>query len=94
MAYWRLDEAASALAVDSKGATPLTYGGASDLRYRAFRQETSAVPYGGAPEWGHSNGAGLEGTLPVVGAEWTVAGYVRAPSGVEWGALPLEGRRE
>ena len=27
VAYWRLDEAASVLAVDSKGATPLTYGG-------------------------------------------------------------------
>ena len=54
VAYWRLDEAASVLAVDSKGNTPLTYGG-SALTYRAFRQETSAVPYGGAPEWEHTS---------------------------------------
>ena len=85
VAYWRLDEAASVLAVDSAGSTPLTYGGAADLQYRAYRQETSAVPYGGAPEWEHSNGAGLEGTLPVVGAEWTVAGYVRLQAGSSGG---------
>ena len=59
VAYWRLDEAAVALAVDSKGATPLTYGGGNDLQYRAFRQETSAVPYGGAPEWTHTSREGF-----------------------------------
>ena len=65
VAYWRLDEAAVLLAVDSAGSTPLTYGGGNDLQYRAFRQETSAVPYGGAPEWAHTSGAGLSAaTLP------------------------------
>ena len=81
VAYWRLDEAASVLAVDSKGATPLTYGGASDLRYRAFRQETSAVPYGGAPEWAHTSGSGLSGTLPTFGQVFTVAGFLRLKAG-------------
>ena len=81
VAYWRLDEAASVLAVDSKGATPLTYGGASDLRYRAFRQETSAVPYGGAPEWAHTSGSGLSGNLPTFGQVFTVAGFIRLKAG-------------
>ena len=78
VSYWRLDEAAVALAVDSTGTTPLTYGGAADLRYRAFRQETSAVPYGGAPEWAHTSGAGLSGTLPSgIDPTFTIAGFVR-----------------
>ena len=82
VAYWRLDEAAVTLAVDSTGVTPLTYGGGNDLQYRAFRQETSAVPYGGAPEWSHTSGAGLSGTLPAaVGAAFTVAGFVRRTAG-------------
>ena len=72
----------SRLAVDSTGSTPLTYGGGTDLQYRAFRQETSAVPYGGAPEWEHTSGAGLSGTLPAaVGAEFTIAGFVRRKAG-------------
>ena len=37
IAYWRLDEAAVTLAVDSKGNTPLTYVGGSELQYRAYR---------------------------------------------------------
>ena len=78
VAYWRLDEAAVTLAVDSKGATPLTYGGGNELQYRASRQETSAVPYGGAPEWGHTTGAGLAGTLPGgIGSLWAIAGFLR-----------------
>ena len=78
IAYWRLDEAASVLAVDSKGTTPLTYGGGNDLQYRAYRQETSAVPYGGAPEWAHTTGAGLSGTLPTgIDPIFTIAGFVR-----------------
>ena len=81
IAYWRLDEAAAALAVDSKGATPLTYGGAPDLQYRAFRQETSAVPYGGAPEWSHTSGRGLQGNLPTFGQVFTVAGFLRLTAG-------------
>ena len=82
VAYWRLDEAAVALAVDSEGNTPLTYGGAAGLRYRAYRQETSAVPYGGAPEWAHTSGAGLSGTLPAsIGAEFTIAGFIRRKAG-------------
>ena len=63
--------------MDSKGATPLTYGGAAELRYRAYRQETSAVPYGGAPEWAHTSGAGLDGDLTAVGPTFTVAGFLR-----------------
>ena len=81
VAYWRLDEAASVLAVDSKGATPLTYGGGNDLQYRAYRQETSGVPYGGAPEWSNTSGNGLTGTLPIVGTTFTVAGFLRLKTG-------------
>ena len=82
VAYWRMDEAAVTLAVDSKGNTPLTYGGGDELQYRAFRQETSAVPYGGAPEWGHTTGNGLSGTLPTgIDPEWTIAGFVRLEAG-------------
>ena len=81
VAYWRLDEAASVLAVDSKGATPLTYAGGNELQYRAYRQETSAVPYGGAPEWSHTSGNGLNGTLPNVGGTFTIAGFLRLKSG-------------
>ena len=82
VAYWRLDEAAVLLALDSKGTTPLTYAGGDELQYRAFRQETSAVPYGGAPEWGHTTGNGLSGTLPTgIDPEWTIAGFVRLEAG-------------
>ena len=83
VAYWRLDEAAVALAVDSKGATPLTYGGGNDLQYRAFRQETSAVPYGGAPQWTHTSGNGLHAaTLPIgIGDAVTIAGFIRQDAG-------------
>ena len=82
VAYWRLDEAAVTLAVDSKGATPLTYGGGNDLQYRAYRQETSAVPYGGAPEWTHTSGNGLVGSLPsTVDPTFTIAGFVRLKAG-------------
>ena len=82
VAYWRLDEAAVTLAVDSKGTTPLTYGGGNDLQYRAYRQETSAVPYGGAPEWTHTSGNGLSGTLPsTVDPTFTIAGFVRLKAG-------------
>lgn len=82
VAYWRLDEAAVTLAVDSKGNTPLTYAGGNDLDHRAYRQEGAAVPYGAAPEWGHTSGAGLTGTLPAsIGTSWTIAGWVRQGSG-------------
>ena len=63
------------------GLLPLTYGGGTDLQYRAFRQETSAVPYGGAPEWSHTSGAGLSGNIGAVGAAFTIAGFVRLASG-------------
>ena len=81
VAYWRLDEAASVLAVDSKGATPLTYAGGNELQYRAYRQETSAVPYGGAPEWSHTSGSGLSGNLPTFGQVFTAAGFLRLKAG-------------
>ena len=65
VAYWRLDEAAVSAGRGLQGHD------AAHLRrrhptsgIRAFRQETSAVPYGGAPEWAHTTGAGLSGTLP------------------------------
>ena len=83
VAYWRLDEAAVALAVDSKGATPLTYTNVTDLQYRAFRQETSAVPYGGAPKWTHTFGNGLHASaLPIgIGDAVTIAGFIRQDAG-------------
>ena len=79
VAYWRLDEAPVISANDSNGnATPLTFGGGNGLQYRALRSESAAVPYGAAPEWGHTSGAGLSGTLPAaIGAQWTIAGFLR-----------------
>ena len=82
VAYWRLDEAGVTTAVDSHGnATPLTFGGGADLQYRAFRSEGTPVPYGAAPEWEHTTGAGLSGTLPAIGSEWTIAGFLRLAAG-------------
>ena len=82
VAYWRLDEAAVTTAVDSNAnGTPLTFGGAGDLQYRSFRSEDAAVPYGGAPEWEHTTGAGLTGTLPSgIDPEFTIGGFVRLVS--------------
>ena len=40
------------------------------------------MPYGGAPEWGHTTGNGLSGTLPTgIDPEWTIAGFVRLEAG-------------
>ena len=83
VAYWRLDEAAVTLAVDSKGATPLTYGGGNELQYRAFTGRRRApCPTVGLPEWGHTSGNGLSGTLPTgIDPEWTIAGFIRLKAG-------------
>ena len=82
VAYWRLDEAPVTQAADSEGATPLTFGGGNGLQYRAHRSESAAVPYGAAPEWTHTSGAGLSGTLPsAIGTEFTIAGFVRMAAG-------------
>ena len=78
VAYWRLDERASTRAIDSVGATNLDYLLGVDTEHRAYEFDGAAVPYGGAPEWGHSAGAGLSGTLPdAIGALWTIAGFLR-----------------
>ena len=87
VAYWRLDEAAVTHAVDSSpadlrtppvaNATPLAFAGGNDLQYRAYRQESAAVPYGAAPEWGHTVGAGLSGDIGAIGAAFTIAGFIR-----------------
>ena len=40
------------------------------------------MPYGGAPEWGHTTGNGLSGTLPTgIDPEWAIAGFVRLEAG-------------
>ena len=82
VAYWRLDEAAVTRAVDSAGNTHLDYAGGNDLQYRAYRQESAAVPYGAAPEWEHTAGNGLNAAaLPVgIDPEFTIAGFVRLRS--------------
>ena len=82
VAYWRLDEAAATHAEDSLGAISLAYSGGNSLQYRAFRQETAAVPYGGAPEWEHSSGDGLLGILGTgVDPTFTISGFVRLATG-------------
>ena len=63
-------------ATDSAGDADLTYD--DDASHRAFEGIAAAVPYGGAPEFKHSSGAGMIGTLPTIGAEWTLAGFLRA----------------
>ena len=36
------------------------------------------MPYGGAPEWSHTSGDGLSGTLPTgIDPTFTIAGFVR-----------------
>ena len=96
VAYWRLDEAAVSLAVDSKGNTPLTYGGGNNLQYRAYRQETSAVPYGGAPKWEHTFGNGLHAAvLPVgIGDDVTIAGFIRQDAGKQRPSVRLAGEHD
>ena len=77
VAYWRLDEAAVTLAVDSEGNTPLTYGGGNELQYRAFRQETigRAVRRGAGVD-ARERERTLSGTLPTgIDPEWTIAGF-------------------
>ena len=65
MAYWPLDDAAVAAALDLKGSVPLDVRAGNDTHFRAYRQETSAVPYGAAIEFTHTGGAsGLSGVLP------------------------------
>ena len=40
------------------------------------------MPYGGAPEFTHTSGDGLTGTLPDgIGGTWTVAGFLRLAAG-------------
>ena len=82
VAYWRLDEAAVTRAVDSAGNTHLDFAGGNDLQYRAYRQESAAVPYGAAPEWEHTAGNGLNAAaLPAgIDPEFTIAGFVRLKS--------------
>ena len=87
LAYWRLDEGASALAVDSQGAVSLDYLTGNTTRHRAYVGEASAVTAGAAVEFGHTQGAGLSGALPsTIGATFTVAGFVRIES-------PISGSR-
>ena len=80
-AYWPLDDAAVAAVLDLKGAAPLDARGGNDTHFRAYRQETSAVPYGGAIEFTHTGGAaGLSGILPAIGSTFTLAGFFRMQS--------------
>ena len=80
IAYWPLDDAAVVQALDLKGTVPLAVRAGNATHFRAYRQETSAVPYGGAIEFTHAAGTGLSGALPIVGSSFTVAGFVRLKS--------------
>ena len=78
IAYWPLDDSAVLEVLDLKGVAPLAVRAGNDTHFRAWRQETSAVPYGGAIEFTHTAGAaGLGGVLPSVGSTFTVAGFFR-----------------
>ena len=83
VAYWRLDEAAVTHAIDSNAnGTPLAFSGGNFLQYRAYRQESAAVPYGAAPEWEHSTGDGLLGILGTgIDPTFTIAGFLRLQTG-------------
>ena len=72
-------EEAAGVASDTAGSTDLTYDVATV--HRAFEGIDAGAPYGGAPEWEHASGSGLSGTLPTIGNEWTVAGFVRLAAG-------------
>ena len=69
----------TAAAVDVAGDANLGYRAGATLR--AFEGIGAAVPHGGAPEFTHTSGAGLDGTLPTVGDVYTVAGFVRQKAG-------------
>ena len=83
LAYWPLDEAASTQAVDLTAANRrLDYGG-SGVDFRDFDGASeAAVPYGGAPRFENTTGAGLTSAavLPAVGVTFTLAGFVRLSS--------------
>ena len=67
--------------MDFAGGTALTYQGGNTTQHRAYTGDAAAVPYGAAPEFTNINGAGLTGTLPAVGDDFTLAGYVRVDAG-------------
>ena len=83
LGYWTLDEAASTQAVDLTAANRrLDYGG-SGVDFRDFDGASeAAVPYGGAPRFENTSGAGLTSAavLPAVGVTFTLAGFVRLSS--------------
>ena len=82
IAYWPLDDAAVAAVLDLKGVVPLAVRAGNTTHFRAYRQETSAVPYGAAIEFTHASGAvGLSGVLPAVGSTFTLAGFFRMRPG-------------
>ena len=66
-------------AADTAGSTDLTYR--EDTAHRAFEGIDAAVPNGGAPEWEHTSGDGLSGTLGTIGTTFTVAGFLRRKDG-------------
>ena len=83
VAYWRLDEGASTLAIDSQGAVSLDYLTGNTTRHRAYVGEASAVTAGAAVEFEHAIGAGLTGVLPTtIGGTFTIAGFIRIKSPV------------
>ena len=60
----------------------LAFSGGNFLQYRAYRQESAAVPYGAAPEWEHSTGDGLLGILGTgIDPTFTIAGFLRLQTG-------------
>ena len=83
LGYWPLDEAASTQAVDITAANRrLDYGG-SGVDFRDFDGASeAAVPYGGAPRFENTTGAGLTSAavLPAVGVTFTLAGFARLSS--------------
>ena len=87
LAYWPLDESPSVQARDVSGnGRHLDYDDADPqtVDWRAFSGEAAAIPHGGAVLFVGGSGAspGLSGvTLPTIGSEFTVAGFIRRASG-------------
>ena len=79
--YWTLDEGPSTLAIDiGSGGENLAYRN-SGIDWRAHVQDAAGVPYGAAPEWSQSSGAGLSGRIDAVGVAFVIAGFVRLAAG-------------
>ena len=93
VAYWRLDEAAVTLAVDSEGNTPLTYGGLSPHVSSLSAGDFRCSLRRSAPEWEHTSGAGTERNAACLGRRGVHHRRIHPAQGWRSGAVQRVARR-